>query len=145
MNTIKEIKHEFLAFRNGVVADTLRKAGLPFGVIYGLQLPQLRKIAEDVSSDVAEPTARKALSLKLIADTNVRESRILGFALMPPELLSKKEALQLCNSILSREEADLLPFLLLRKTDYISQLIYEITPASYKSEYLLSALKRFIE
>ena len=38
---LKEIKHQFMAFRNGIVADALRKAGYDYKVIFGLQLPQL--------------------------------------------------------------------------------------------------------
>ena len=31
--------------RNGIVADTLRKAGSPYRIIFGLNLPQISEIA----------------------------------------------------------------------------------------------------
>lgn len=105
--TINQIKHEFLAFRNGIVADTLRKAGYPFSIIFGLQLPQLKEIAAQIGKD-------KELGLKLWQDENVRESRILALLVLPPEEVSFDEAIYLALTIRSREEADLLPFLLLR-------------------------------
>lgn len=145
MTILKEIKQEFLAFRNGIVADTLRKAGLPFKVIFGLQLPQLRMIATNLTKRIADPQQRKVLAETLIADVNVRESRILGYALMPAELLSEPDALSLCDGILSREEADLLPFLLLRYTPYLNFIIEKGNFEGDFSKHLLSNLKRYSE
>ena len=54
---IKEIKHSFLAFRNGIVSDTLRKAGMPYGIIFGLQLPQLAEIARRYDKSVGKGIA----------------------------------------------------------------------------------------
>ena len=51
-DVMKMVKHLFMTYRNGIVADTLRKAGLPFGVIFGLQLPQLSGIARDIPHDI---------------------------------------------------------------------------------------------
>ncbi|MDE5652440.1 MAG: hypothetical protein K2I48_03085 [Muribaculaceae bacterium] len=109
---LRYAKHLFMTYRNGIVSDALRKAGLPFGVIFGLQLPQLRQIATTLGSDID-------LARRLLADRNVRESRILGFALFPPESLTEQEALAIADDLLSREEADLYPFLLLRHTPHL--------------------------
>ena len=49
--TIQEIKKEFFTFRNGFLADTLRKAGMPYAVIFGLNVPQLGDIARRVLGD----------------------------------------------------------------------------------------------
>ena len=40
-DSIKQIKHNFMAYRNGIVSDTLRKAGMPYNIIFGTQLPQI--------------------------------------------------------------------------------------------------------
>ena len=77
-----------MAFRNGIVADTLRKAGLSFGIIFGLQLPQLKKIAADIKAEYPDMKDLECLAKELIADNNVRESRILGFAIMPAECVT---------------------------------------------------------
>ena len=40
-NQTQEIKRRFFAMRNGIVADTIRKAGLQDKMIFGLNLPQI--------------------------------------------------------------------------------------------------------
>ena len=75
--TIQEIKKEFFAMRNGMLGDTLRKAGMPYAVIFGLNIPQLGEIARRAQEDTAE---RDALARELWADTKVRESRLLADA-----------------------------------------------------------------
>ena len=102
----KEIKQSFLAFRNGIVADALRKAGMPYGIIFGLQLPQLSEIARAYEPD-------RELAEALWADTGVRESRLLAAWLYPPEALSPGRAAEMALGALTREEADILSFRLL--------------------------------
>ena len=46
---LQSIKKDFFVFRNGIVADTLRKAGMPHKVIFGLQIPQIAAIAKDLT------------------------------------------------------------------------------------------------
>ncbi|MDE6811855.1 MAG: DNA alkylation repair protein [Muribaculaceae bacterium] len=144
METVKEIKQQFMAFRNGIVADTLRKAGLPFSIIFGLQLPQIRLIAQEVAQRYQDKTTLKKIASELIDDHNIRESRILGFVLMPPEKLTFEEATGLCSGILSREEADLLPFLLLRKTAFIPQILKDNRFGGKHADYLKETLIRFL-
>lgn len=97
-----------MAYRNGIVADTLRKAGQPYGVIFGLQLPQLSEIARDSSSSVD-------IARNLWAERNVRESRLLATYLFPIESLDIKEAISMGSDVITREEADVLAFRLLRR------------------------------
>ena len=68
---IKEIKHNFMAFRNGIVSDTLRKAGMPYNIIFGLQLPQIAEIARSNEKNLE-------LADALWQDSGVRESRLLA-------------------------------------------------------------------
>ena len=83
---IKDIKHQFLAYRNGIIADTLRKAGYPHPIIFGLQIPQLGEIAQMVLSD--HNTDRNALAHQLWADKTVRESPLLACWLFDPTNLT---------------------------------------------------------
>ena len=70
-DSIKQIKHNFMAYRNGIVSDTLRKAGMPYNIIFGLQLPQIAAIAREYG-------ASDELADSLWKDSGVRESRLLA-------------------------------------------------------------------
>ncbi|MDE6010532.1 MAG: hypothetical protein K2F87_03665 [Muribaculaceae bacterium] len=120
---LQAIKHSFMAYRNGIVADTLRKAGAPYGVIFGLQLPQLGDIARSQipSADLAR---------ELWNDRNVRESRLLAAWLFPVGDLEYDEALGMATDVLTREEADILAFRLLRRLPYAPQLAETLLNAS---------------
>ena len=83
---IKEVKKEFFAFRNGIVADALRKAGMPYKVIFGLQVPQLAQIARGL-----EPSME--IADKLWADKEVRESRLLAAYLFPLHQICEEKAI----------------------------------------------------
>ncbi|MDE6370251.1 MAG: hypothetical protein K2K92_02035, partial [Duncaniella sp.] len=78
---IQTIKRRFFAMRNGVIADTLRKAGLPYRIIFGLNLPQIAEIAEETGAD-------EALARQLWADTGTRESMMLAPMIFPLSSLS---------------------------------------------------------
>lgn len=97
-----------MAYRNGIVADTLRTAGMQcYNVIFGLNVPQLAQIAGTVGKN-------KALANSLWADKKVRESRLLAAYVFPTEEVSEQEALTLMADCQTQEEADMLAFRLLR-------------------------------
>lgn len=107
-DTIREIKKQFMAYRNGIVADTLRSAGMDcYRVIFGLNVPQLAHIA-------GTQTPSMALAMALWADTGVRESRLLATYLFPPDQVDMQLALRLMDEVQTQEEADMLAFRLLR-------------------------------
>lgn len=60
-NQIQEIKRRFFAMRNGIVADTMRKGGLGYKMVFGLNLPQIVEIAADItpSRELAEQLGRR--------------------------------------------------------------------------------------
>ena len=134
--TIQEIKKEFFAMRNGMLGDTLRKAGMPYAVIFGLNIPQLGEIARRAQEDTAE---RDALARELWADTKVRESRLLACWLFNPQTLGTDEAKEMMASVQTREEADILAFRLLRRLPYAADLASEV-PDTYAREALLRNL-----
>lgn len=96
-----------MAFRNGIVADTLRNAGMPYKIIFGLQLPQLKEISGTLNQDID-------LAMELWNDANVRESRLLACYLFPKDKIDEKIASDLAESVQTAEEADILCFRLLR-------------------------------
>ena len=54
---IREIKHLFMTYRNGAVADSLRQAGITcYRIVFGLNVPQIAEIARrnEKSMELAE-------------------------------------------------------------------------------------------
>lgn len=115
---IRGIKKEFFAYRNGIVADALRKGGSKSEIIFGLQIPQIAEIAKNLPHSVE-------LADTLWNDSKVRESRLLAAYLYPPEGMSEKKALELVAEVSDREQADILSFRLLKKLPCAEEL-YEI-------------------
>lgn len=75
-NRMQLIKRRFYAMRNGIIADTLRKAGLGYKIIFGLNLPQITEIASGLTADAD-------LAEELWADRRTRESMLLAPMLYP--------------------------------------------------------------
>lgn len=100
-----KIKQRFFTFRNGLLADMLRRQGVsPHRTIFGLNVIQLREIAAETGCD-------PQLAEQLWADTEVRESRLLAPMIAEP----MAEKLGWLDEVQSAEEADLLCHSLLRR------------------------------
>lgn len=145
-----EIKKEFFAFRDGLTADVLRKGGLPHKMIFGLQIPQIRHIADTLSALSGEE--RRARALWLWSDRDVRESRLLACFLFDPSEISPEEALALASDLRSREEADMLAFRLLKRLPSpeamlrsLEEAIEEEGPATVSRRMAAEALRRHLE
>lgn len=133
---MKAIKHDFMVFRNGMTADTLRKAGMPYSIIFGLNVPQLASIART-------HVPSQELARMLWEDDKVRESRLLAAYLWPAELLGEEEAWQVASSVLTREEADILAFRLLKNVPYAERLATRLSESpSPLVRYSGQALRR---
>lgn len=103
--TEQEVRKEFFTFRNGLLADMLRKqCALPYRVIFGLNLPQLGEIARRVGED-------EALAAALWADTDCREARLLAPMIAP----ASEAALAKIGEVQTVEEADVVCHRLLRR------------------------------
>lgn len=136
---IRDIKKEFMTYRNGVIADTLRQAGWPHKIIFGLNLPQLTEIARSLL--VPDPE----LAQSLWADREVRESRLLASFLFDPQM-AEEEVKKVCADVRTREEADLLAFRWLRKHPCARQLAEYFATQDYELQrYLANAIRRFLE
>ena len=113
---IKGIRKEFFAFRNGIVADKLRKAGDPHTMIMGCLLVDMTAIARRIAEGLDENT-RAAVAQELWNDTHSRECRLAAPMLYPAPLMTTHEALQWCSSVETVEVADNLCHKLLRHID----------------------------
>ena len=100
----KEIRKQLYAFRNGIAADAMRRAGYPHKVILGVEIPRIAGIARQCGG------TDDTLAESLWTDTDMREARILATYLFDPEKCDMERALQLAASVLTREEADMLAF-----------------------------------
>lgn len=134
---IQSIKKEFFAFRNGIIADALRKAGMPYKTIFGLQIPQLAQIARSYkpSMEIAD---------ELWNDKDVRESRLLATYLFPIDNISKEKAIDLMRSTQTPEESDMLAFRLLKRLPYASELLDVAQSDTSIPTFAVESLKRHL-
>lgn len=106
-DTIKLLKKEFFARRNGVLADAMRRNGDPHAFIMGCML-----------SDIIEVTAQFApnaeLARALWADCAHRECRLAAPMLFPRDEMTDEEARCWALDVQTEEEADVLCHRLLR-------------------------------
>ena len=112
---LRQIKHAFFAFRNGVVADMLRRNGDKHEYVMGCQLPDVSNICSRFMPSVE-------LADALWADANHRECRMAATMLHPLESMTYQKALSWCTSLENEEIADLLCHRLLRKLDFAPAL-----------------------
>lgn len=97
--------------RNGIIADTLRKSGSPYRMIFGLNLPQIDEIAASVGKNAP-------LAEALHADMATRESQLIAPMIMPEEAMTPEKALAWLMDAPSSEAADILCHRLLRRLPY---------------------------
>lgn len=115
-NDIQSIKRHLFAFRNGIIADTLRRGGSPYKIIFGLNLPQIKEVAAAIGKN------------RIIADTlwnnvSTRESRLIAPMIFPEEEMTIHLALEWIASTTDRETIDMLCHNLLRKLPFADELI----------------------
>lgn len=111
----QSIRKEFFAYRNGIVADGLRRAGDPHEVIMGCQLA-------DVITIAARYDKNAQLAQELWNDSKHRECRMVAPMLYPHEEMDMSTAIEWASSVESVEIADVLCHRLLRHLPEASQL-----------------------
>lgn len=116
---MQKVKRHFFAMRNGIIADTLRKGGSPFKIIFGLNLPQLTEIAE-FTGQSAE------LADALWENGSTRESMLLAPMIYPRNKFDLDKARRWVETIPTEEVADILCHRLLRHKDYAPLLADEL-------------------
>ena len=102
-----DIMKELRASMNGILSARMREAGMPFHLIFGVELPRLQNIAEEFPKD-ADLANR-------LWNENIRETRLLAIMLMPPEAFSVETANNRAETMVTAEEAQVLAMLLLPK------------------------------
>ena len=142
---LRGIRQEFFAFRNGIVADTLRKAGDPHPVIMGCLLVDVNAIAKRFSEAIGDDELSTAIACELWADTNSRECRLAAPMLYPADEMGQEEAMQWCLTVETTEVADNLCHKLLRHINdadaLFRQLIaQDVPPVKYTGYRLLNNL-----
>lgn len=115
-NTLQSVKRSFFAMRNGVIADTMRRAGSPHRIVFGLNLPQIAEIAQSRYGDCE-------LALKLWENRTTRESRLAAPMILPPESMDFDMAVQWAEDASGAEETDILCHRLLRRLPFALQLL----------------------
>ena len=136
---IREIKHLFMTYRNGAVADSLRQAGITcYRIVFGLNVPQIAEIARQNENSME-------LAEWLWADNGVRESRLLASYLFEHESVDMDYACRLIEELQTSEEADMLCFRLLKYLDFAPLLVenYEESEQTL-SRYCAKVLKRHL-
>lgn len=114
---MQNIKQRFFALRNGMLADQLRKAGLPYSIIFGLNLPQIKEIASVIG-------VNPALAETLWDNSSTRESRLLAPFIAEKDNFTLVDAERWLTSLSgSLEEIDILCHGLLRHVPNKKELI----------------------
>ncbi|MCM1441501.1 MAG: DNA alkylation repair protein [Roseburia sp.] len=116
MNNLQLIKQRFFAMRNGIIADTLRRSGTPYRMIFGLNLPQIKEIAADFAPNLE-------LARQLRDDRATRESQMIAPMLMTADYLTVDEATEWLLSAPTVEAIDILCHSLLRHHQAVSEII----------------------
>lgn len=105
-----DIKKELRASMNGVLSARMREAGMPFKLIFGVELPRLQSIAEEFPHNAN-------LANKLWSQ-NIRETKLLAILLMPPEAFTAETANTWAETMATAEEAQVMAMKLLPNTSH---------------------------
>lgn len=129
-NAMQTIKRHFFAMRNGVIADTLRHAGSPFRIIFGLNLPQIVDIANQCGID-------GELAQRLWDNTSTRESILLAPMIVDRSTFSIEDARRWIAQAPADEVTDILCHRLLRHMGYAPALVRQLAgePRDERDEY----------
>ena len=111
----QDIRKEFFAYRNGIIAEQLRAAGDPHTMIMGCQLA-------DVIAITSRYEKNAALAQELWDDEKHRECRMAATMLYPTENFDIETAVAWCQNVESVEIADVLCHRLLRHLPYAVEL-----------------------
>ena len=132
----KEVKKDFFALRNGVIADAIRKLYEPGATIYGLTVEQFLQLAKKYPKDLE-------FGLKLWNDQNTRESRLFALYVIPAASLDKATAKRMIHEVGSIEEAEFLAFKILRHLPFAKELFIEVSQEQIDSNYTSYCISMF--
>ncbi|MBD5213256.1 MAG: hypothetical protein HDS75_00350 [Bacteroidales bacterium] len=118
-NKLQQLKRRFFALRNGAVADSMRKSGANYRIIFGLNLPQLAEVASEFGPDAQ-------LALQLRDNLTTRESLLIAPMLYPTDSLTPEVALEWIRLSPTPEVIDILCLKLLRHLSDPAPVITEL-------------------
>lgn len=128
-NIMQTVKRHFFAMRNGVIADAIRKGGLDYKIIFGLNLPQLAEIAAQLEHSAG-------LGAMLWSDRRTRESMLLAPMVYPVEDMNRTTAGKWLAEACTTEVADVLWMKLLRRhPDALDMAIEGVADVSPMKRY----------
>ncbi|MDO4971716.1 MAG: DNA alkylation repair protein [Bacteroidales bacterium] len=116
---LKETRKQFFAYRNGIIADSLRKNGDPHTMIMGCQITDIAQIASTI-------TPNKEIAEAFWTDTKHRECRMIAPMLYPESEMTEATAIDWAASVECEEIADVLCHRLLRKLPFAEKLFYAL-------------------
>ncbi|MDE5812480.1 MAG: DNA alkylation repair protein [Muribaculaceae bacterium] len=116
------IKRRFFAMRNGIIADTMRKAGATYRIIFGLNLPQLKEIVAEF-----QPMATE-LAPQLWQNASTRESRLTAVMLFSTFTTDAPKAEELIASLSDDETevSDLIVMKLLKGAPHFDSTLEKL-------------------
>ncbi|WP_297072325.1 hypothetical protein [uncultured Duncaniella sp.] len=126
-NQTQEIKRRFFAMRNGIVADTIRKGGLQYKMVFGLNLPQIIEIADGI-----QPS--RELAEQFWADTRTRESMLLAPMIYPRDEMTRQRASEMLREVTVTEVADILCHRLLRHLPFAMDVAVDAVTSDNEME-----------
>lgn len=129
---ILNIKKELRAAMNGVVSAKMREAGMPYKVIFGVELPRLGEIAREFP-------ANRELAQELWNE-NIRECKILAAMLMPAENMSADLADIWVDEIPTAEIAQILVLYLFSHQPWAAETAFRWIATSNASRNLCGFL-----
>lgn len=135
------IHKDFFIYRNGIVADNLRKIYPSEVVIFGLTVAQFNELSQKYPHTLD-------LGLKLWNHKKDRESRLMALYLLPVKEIDKTLAKEMLMDVRSIEEADFLCFKILRHLPFAEELYTELNLIDNKRrilEYTLGMLKKNLD
>ncbi len=116
---IRQTKRRFFMMRNGMMGEQLRRAGVPYRIIFGLNLPQVSAIARETPHDAD-------LAEALWQNSGTRESLMIAPMLYPHDKATPTLARTWIETAPTVEAVDILCLRLIKGQPWAQRLAYDI-------------------
>lgn len=126
------IKKELRAAMNGVVSAKMREAGMPYKLIFGVELPRLSEIAREFTPD-------RELA-QTLWNENIRECKILAAMLMPQDCMTSDLADIWVEEIPTAEIAQILTLHLFCRQEWAAGTAFRWIATSHPQRVLCGFL-----
>lgn len=110
---IRAIKQELRSAMNGELSARMRRAGMPYKLVFGVELPRLQNIASEFTPD-------RHLAQQLWHEP-IRECKMLAALLMPPDEMLAEVADIWIDEMLTSEVAQVCCMYLFSRTRWASE------------------------